>query len=50
MTAIDHALLEADQWFGAVPPERRALLLEQASVRSVAAGTRLYGVGNPPDG
>lgn len=50
MTAIDHALLEADQWFGAVPPERRALLLEQASIRSVAAGTRLYGVGDPPDG
>lgn len=50
MAAIDHALLEADQWFGAVPPARRTLLLEQASARTVAAGTRLYGVGDPPDG
>ncbi len=50
MTAIDLALLEADSWFGAVPPERRALLLAEASVRSVTAGARLYGVGDPPDG
>jgi len=50
MSSIDPALLEADQWFGAVPAERRTLLLQEASVRSVAAGTRLYGVGDPPDG
>ncbi|MEG8033225.1 Crp/Fnr family transcriptional regulator [Sphingomonas aurantiaca] len=50
MLAADHALLDADPWFGAVPAERRALLLAQASIRSVAAGTRLYGVGDPPDG
>ncbi len=50
MSSIDHAQLELDSWFGAVPAERRALLLAQASVRSVAAGTRLYGVGDPPDG
>ncbi len=46
----DHALLEADHWFGAVPPAHRALLLDQASVRTVAAGGRLYGVGDPSDG
>jgi CRP/FNR family cyclic AMP-dependent transcriptional regulator len=50
MSSIDHAQLESDSWFGAVPAERRALLLAQASVRSVAAGTRLYGVDDPPDG
>lgn len=50
MSSIDQALLEANQWFGAVPAERRALLLGEASVRSVAEGTRLYGVGDPPDG
>ena len=26
MLAADHALLDADPWFGAVPAERRALL------------------------
>ncbi len=50
MLADDHARLEKDQWFGAVPADRRALLLAQAKVRSVAAGARLYGVGDPPDG
>lgn len=50
MSSIDHALLEADSWFGAVPAARRALLLQEASVRSVPAGTRLYRVGDPPDG
>ncbi len=50
MLAADHALLDADPWFGAVPAARRTLLLAQASVRTVAAGTRLYGVGDPPDG
>ena len=50
MSSIDHALLETDSWFGAVPAARRALLLAEASVRSVAGGTQLYGVGDPPDG
>ncbi|MES3107601.1 Crp/Fnr family transcriptional regulator [Sphingomonas aurantiaca] len=50
MAPIDTGRLEADAWFGAVPAARRALLLAQASVRTVAAGTRLYGVGDPPDG
>lgn len=50
MLSDDHAILEADPWFGAVPAGRRALLLAQATTRSVAAGTRLYGVGDPPDG
>ena len=50
MSPIDHALLETDSWFGAVPAARRAVLLAEASVRSVAGGTQLYGVGDPPDG
>ncbi len=50
MSSINHAQLESDSWFGAVPAARRALLLQEASVRSVAAGARLYGVGDPPDG
>lgn len=50
MAAIDPALLDSDAWFGAVPAARRALLLAQAQVRSVPAGARLYGVGDPPDG
>ena len=30
--------------------ERRALLLEEASARSVAAGVQIYGAGDPPGG
>ena len=50
MSTSDHALLDADPWFGAIPAGRRAALLDQAIVRSVTAGTQLYGVGDPPDG
>lgn len=50
VTPADLAILEADSWFGQIPPERRALLLEEAQVRSVAAGAVLYAVGDPPNG
>ena len=50
VTPADLAILEADHWFGHIPVERRALLLDQAHVRSVGAGMRLYGAGDPPNG
>jgi CRP-like cAMP-binding protein len=50
VTPTDLAILEADGWFGQIPPGRRALLLEGSQVRSVAAGARLYGAGDPPNG
>lgn len=50
MTADDLAILEADNWFGQIPAGRRALLLDEAQVRSVDAGARLYGAGDPPNG
>jgi len=50
MTPDDLAILEADDWFGHIPPDRRALLLAEALVRSLAAGARLYDFGDPPNG
>jgi CRP/FNR family cyclic AMP-dependent transcriptional regulator len=50
MTPADLAILEADGWFGRIPPGRQALLLEEAQLRSVAAGARLYDIGDPPNG
>ena len=50
MTPTDLAILEADSWFGAIPRERRARLLQEASVQSLAAGARIYGAGDPPGG
>jgi CRP-like cAMP-binding protein len=50
MTPADLAILEADDWFGRIPAERRAVLLAEAQVRSVEAGARLYGAGDPPNG
>ena len=50
MTPADLAILEADGWFGQIPLERRALLLNEAQVRSVGAGARLYAAGDPPNG
>lgn len=50
MSPADLAILEADGWFGQIPAERRALLLGEAQVRSVRAGERLYGAGDPPNG
>jgi len=50
VTPADLAILEADSWFGRIPAERRALLLREAQVRTVAAGARLYDIGDPPNG
>ena len=50
MTPADLAILEADDWFGHIAVERRALLLNEAQVRSVSAGARLYRAGDPPNG
>lgn len=50
MTPDDLAILEADSWFGAIPPDRRALLLAEAQVRSIAPGARLYSIGDAPNG
>ena len=44
------AILEADGWFSRVPHERRRLLLEEATVRSLAAGARIGDAGDPPGG
>jgi CRP-like cAMP-binding protein len=50
VTPDDLAILEADSWFGAIPPDRRALLLAEAQVRSIAPGARLYSIGDAPNG
>jgi CRP-like cAMP-binding protein len=50
VTPDNLAILEADSWFGGIPAERRARLLAEARVQSVAAGTRLYRAGDPPNG
>lgn len=50
MTPADLAILEADDWFGQIPPERRAVLLGRAEARSVSAGARLYRAGDDANG
>ena len=50
MSPADLAILEADSWFGQIPPQRRALLLSEAQVRTVASDTRLYGAGDLSNG
>lgn len=50
MTPEDLAILEADAWFGRIPPARRALLLNEAQLRAIASGARLYSLGDPPNG
>lgn len=50
MTPADFPVLQADRWFDAVPAERQALLLKPARVRTVPAGGRIFGLGDPPDG
>jgi CRP/FNR family transcriptional regulator, cyclic AMP receptor protein len=50
VTPTDLAILEADSWFGDIPPNRRKVLLEGMQVRSVAAGVDLYSAGDPPNG
>lgn len=43
-------LLEAGDWFAALPAERRDLILQAASVAITPDGARLYGAGDPPNG
>lgn len=50
MDAADRALLESDAWFGQLPPDRRALLLDQAQARVIPAGGRIYCSGDEPNG
>lgn len=50
MDAADRQLLDADGWFGSLPVPRRDALLAEARVRSVAAGTSLYAIGDAPNG
>jgi CRP/FNR family transcriptional regulator, cyclic AMP receptor protein len=50
MAPHDIATLAQDRWFGALPPERQAAIRAHLRIRSVAQGTRLYRLGDPPDG
>lgn len=50
MDAATRALLDADSWFGSLPPERRTALLGEARVRTLAAGATIYAAGDPPNG
>jgi CRP/FNR family transcriptional regulator, cyclic AMP receptor protein len=50
MRSVERALLDADHWFGALPEDRRALLLGEGRVRAARPGERLYAIGDPPDG
>lgn len=42
--------IRADPWFSLLKPERQNLLLSHAAARSMAAGIRLYRLGDPPNG
>ncbi|MES2722282.1 MAG: Crp/Fnr family transcriptional regulator [Pseudomonadota bacterium] len=50
MTPADLAVLQTDRWFGAVPVDRQALLLNAARARPVPPGGRIFGLGDSPDG
>lgn len=50
MTGFDRRLLDADDWFGGLPAERRDLLLSQAHVRAFEVGGRIYSVDDEPNG
>lgn len=50
MEAETRALLDADGWFGSLPPARRDALLAEARPRSLAAGATIYAAGDPPNG
>lgn len=50
MTPGDLDILNGDSWFGALPETRREALLAHIQIRDVANGTRLYHVGDPPNG
>ncbi len=50
MTSVPHAVPDAIPWFSTLHPVRQAALLERARPSTVAAGARVYGLGDPPDG
>jgi CRP-like cAMP-binding protein len=50
MDAADLAVLLTDPWFGDLPTERRALLLDHAQIRLMSDGGRIYGFGDAPNG
>lgn len=50
MLAPDRRLLELDPWFGGLQPARRELVLTHGVVRNFKDGTRLYHLGDPPNG
>ncbi|MDO9433392.1 MAG: Crp/Fnr family transcriptional regulator [Phenylobacterium sp.] len=50
MTTTQHAVPDAIPWFATLPADRQAVLLERARPSSVPAGSRIYGLGDPPDG
>lgn len=39
-----------DPWFSGLAPARRQALLDRARSSQAPAGTRVYGIGDPPDG
>lgn len=42
--------VRVDPWFAMLNPERQALLLSHGTSRVMAAGSRLYHLGDPPNG
>lgn len=50
MNSADLAILENDSWFGSLPADRRAIFIGQARLSNVAAGGRIYSIGDPPNG
>lgn len=50
MDASDRAVLETDAWFGSLPGERRSTLQDHAITRPFAAGERVYGFDDEPNG
>jgi CRP-like cAMP-binding protein len=43
-------ILTADPWFGSMPSDHQALLLDYARLKHFANGGAIYRVGDPPDG
>ncbi|RXD06731.1 Crp/Fnr family transcriptional regulator [Sphingomonas sp. UV9] len=50
MRDLDIDLLANDPWFATMAAERRDALLREARIERFAAGARIYGLGDPPNG
>src|SRR5215210_4615655 len=50
MLSADGLILKSDPWFGALQPQCRDLVLAHGVVRNFTDGTRLYRLGDPPNG